>query len=97
MTMYRPPEAVAHVVIGGDEVTPVSVYLMQLPDALPQVLRGSAAVIWIVASEGDPQVAAGVASLVGRTEEEVSVDVAAFLDELVAAGLLEVVTGGRMS
>jgi len=97
MTTYRTPKAVAHFVTGGDKDSPVTVYLMRLPDAAPQVLRGSAAVIWIVASEGEHEVAASVASLVGRTTEEVAGDVERFLEELVSAGLLEVTTDGGIS
>jgi hypothetical protein len=54
------------------------------------VLRDSAAVIWMVAAEGEDDVAGAVATLFGMSVEEVSADVERFLDELVALGVLVV-------
>ena len=90
MTAYRVPPRVAHVV--ADEHSPPAgtVYLMTLPDGQPAVLRDSAAVIWMVAAEGEDDVAGAVATLFGMSVEEVSADVERFLDELVALGVLEV-------
>jgi hypothetical protein len=44
----------------------------------------------MVAADGEGDVAAAVADLVGMTTEEVSADVEHFLDELVELGVLEV-------
>jgi hypothetical protein len=89
VTSYRVPSRVAYVV-EDDSEGPATVYLMTLPDGAPAVLRDSAAVIWMVAADGEGDVAAAVADLVGMTTEEVSADVDRFLDELVQLGVLEV-------
>ena len=68
MTVYRIPEQVAHVVPDGEPDLPDTVFLMQLPDGSPQALRNSAAWIWLLAAEGEPDVAAAIAPLVGRGE-----------------------------
>lgn len=90
MTGYRIPPRLAHVVPDGKGNLPGAVFLMTLPDGPPVVLHDSAAWIWLFAAEGDPDVAGAIAELVGRSIEEVAVDVARFLDGLVADGLLEV-------
>ena len=89
MTSYRVPSRVAYVV-EDDSEGPATVYLMTLPDGAPAVLRDSAAVIWVVAAEGEDDVAGAVAELVGMPVEEVSAEVERFLDELVQLGVLEV-------
>lgn len=68
---------------------PAAVFLMQLPDGPPLVLRDSAALIWIVAAEGSTDVQGQVAEAVGRSVEELADEVGAYLDELVDRGLLE--------
>ncbi len=90
MTAYRVPWRVAYVVADEDSPSAGTVYLMTLPDGQPAVLRGSGAVIWMVAAEGDEDVAGTVAGLAGMTVEEVSADVERFIDELVTLGVLEV-------
>jgi len=89
VTSYRVPSRVAYVV-EDDSEGPATVYLMTLPDGAPAVLRDSAAVIWVVAAEGEDDVAGAVAELVGMPVEEVSAEVERFLDELVQLGVLEV-------
>ena len=89
MTVYRIPERLAHVVPDGEPDPPDNVFLMQLPDGTPQVLQNSAAWIWLLAAEGEPDVAAAVAPLVGRARQEVAADVEAFLADLVSRGLLD--------
>ena len=89
MTVYGVPELVAHVVPDGEPHLPDTVFLMQLPDGSPQALRNSAAWIWLLAAEGEPDVAAAVAPLVGRARQEVAPDVEAFLADLVSRGLLD--------
>ena len=88
MTAYRIPPRVAHVVSDGEPDLPEALFLMQLPDGTPQVLHGSAAWIWLLAVEGEPDVADAVAHLVGRPRHEVAADVESFLAELVSRGLL---------
>lgn len=89
MTVYRIPKGVAYVVPDGEPDPPGIVFLMQLPDGLPQVLQSSAAWIWLLAAEGEPDVADAVADLAGRARQEVAADVERFLAELVGRGLLE--------
>ena len=89
MTVYRIPKRVAHVVQDGEVDLPRAVFLMQLPDGTPQVLHGSAAWIWLLATEGEADVAAAAARLVGRARQEVATDVEDFLADLVGRGLLE--------
>ena len=91
MTAFRVPARAAHVVEDDAEGQAI-VYLMTLPDGPPAVLRDSAAVIWLVAADGERDVAGAVADLVGLPVEEVSADVDRFLDELVGLGVLEVDT-----
>jgi hypothetical protein len=89
MTVYRIPKGVAFVVPDGEPDPPGVVFLMQVPDGLPQVLQNSAAWIWLSAVEGEPDVADAVAHLVGRARQEVAADVEVFLADLVGRGLLE--------
>jgi len=89
MTVYRIPKGVAFVVPDGEPDPPGVVFLMRVPDGLPQVLQNSAAWIWLSAVEGEPDVADAVAHLVGRAKHEVAADVEAFLADLVGRGLLE--------
>ncbi len=89
MTVYHIPKRVAFVVPDGEPDPPGIVFLMQVPDGLPQVLQNSAAWIWLVAAEGEPDVADAVAHLVGRARHEVAADVEVFLADLVGRGLLE--------
>jgi hypothetical protein len=90
VTAYRVPSRVAYVVADEHSPSAGTVYLMTLPDGQPAVLRGSGAVIWVVAAEGEDDVAGAVAELVGMPVEEVSAEVERFLDELVELGVLEV-------
>ncbi len=89
MTAYRIPNRVAHVVPDGEPDLPEALFLMQLPDGPPQVLHGPAAWIWLVAADGEPDVADAVAHLAGRPRQEVAADVEQFLADLVSRGLLE--------
>mgnify|MGYP001181861547 CR=1 FL=1 len=89
MTGYRIPRRVAHVVSDADHDLPEAVFLMHLPDGTPQVLHGSAAWIWLMAVDGEEDVAAAVAHLVGKVRQEVADDVESFLAEVVRQGFLE--------
>jgi len=90
VTAYRIPARLAHVVPDGDRDLSSVVYLMRLPDGVPVVLRDSAAWIWQLAADGEQDVAGALASLLGLGREAVDDDVVAYLDELVARGLLVV-------
>ena len=90
MTVYLVPKRVACVVADTEANLPKAVFLMQLPDGSPHVLQGSAAWIWLLATEGEPDVAGAVARVVGLTKQEVAADVEDFLYDLVSRGLLEV-------
>lgn len=87
---YRVPHRVAYVV--EDPVEPgatATVYLLRLPDGHPHALRDSAAVIWAVAAEGEPDVAAVVAELLGEPVTQIEAAVADYLGVLVVQGWLE--------
>lgn len=86
---YRIPSRLAHVVVDDTQSDPVTVFLMDLPDGPPLVLRDSAALIWIVAADGSTDVPGQVAEAVGRPVEELAEEVGDYLDELVGRGLLE--------
>lgn len=85
MRTYAVPARVAFVVpeSGGPHV-----FLMHLPDGPPLVLTDSAAVIWLLAADGEVDVAQAVSEVVGRSRQEVAVEVDAYLAGLVARGLL---------
>jgi hypothetical protein len=68
------------------------VFLMPLPDGPPRVLEGSAALIWIVAADGEEEIADAVAGAFGQTAAEIADDVASYLSYLVASQLLVEVT-----
>lgn len=87
---YRVPARLAWIASEGrpGESGPL-VYLLQLPDGEPQVLHGSAALIWIVAAEGDADVPCGVAELTGAPVDEVRDPTEDYLRRLVTDGLLE--------
>ncbi len=87
---YRVPRRVAYVVEDPVESgATATVYLLRLPDGQPHALLDSAAVIWAVAAEGEPGVAAAVAELLGEPVEEIGAAVADYLGVLVAQGWLE--------
>ena len=85
MTRYGVPPRVAYVV--ADAGTP-RVFLMPLPDGPPLVLADTAAVIWILAADGERDVPAAVGDVVGRPREAVADEVDAYLADLLAKGLI---------
>ena len=86
---YRIPSRLAYVIVDGAQSDPPTVFLMELPDGPPLVVRESAAWIWVVAAEGDSDVANIVAEAVGRPVGEIVGEVDEYLEDLVARGLLE--------
>lgn len=87
---YRRPARVAFVVVppAGQSDEP-AVYLMHLPDGDPHRLTGTAALIWVIATEGDPDIPTALAGLVGEPREEIASHVDRYLAELVEQGWLE--------
>ncbi len=65
------------------------------PTDRPWCCTDSAAWIWLVAADGEPDVAAAVAELVGRPAAEMADEVNDFLDDLVGRGLIEAVRRRR--
>lgn len=86
MTTYAPPARIAFVV--PEDVPTAQVFLMSLPDGTPVLLTGAGATIWILAADGEPDVAAAVGEAVGMPRDSVADDVEKYLVELVAQGLL---------
>lgn len=87
---YRPPARLAHVYDEKD----TALYLAHVPDGAPVILKGSAALIWLAATddpppEGPAAVAARIAQQTGLAVEELREDVVTFLRTLVEQGLLE--------
>ncbi len=86
---YTVPSRVAHVLGERGDTTGPELFLMRLPDGLPLRLGGTAALIWLVASEGSEDVVSDVAEVVGRLPGDVEQDVIGYLELLVRRGLLE--------
>ena len=86
---YRVPHRLGHVVLPPEHDRPVAAYLMPLPDGDPVALHGTAALIWVVAAEGDPDVPAAVADLLGVEVDTIADETRAYLGSLVDARLLE--------
>ncbi len=85
---YGKPNQVAYVV--GREIGAADgVFLVKMPDGVPQALLGTAAIIWLAAIDGVDPIADLVAAT-GESAEVVGPVVAEFLDSLVKTGLLEV-------
>ncbi len=66
------------------------VYAAPLPDGPPVVLDGPGAVVWRAVLPGGSleDVVARVSAEVGASPEVIAADVAAFVDQLVAGGLV---------
>ncbi len=69
-----------------------AVYVAPLPDGPPLVLEGSSALVWAAVVEGGrvDDLVDRVAQAAGESAEAVAPGVAAFVDGLVAAGVLAV-------
>ena len=85
---YRVPPRLAHVIVEPD-TEPPTVYLLQLPDGEPLILKGAGGIIWMLAADGADDVPAAVAAAFECPVETVADDVRHFLNELVTCGLLE--------
>jgi hypothetical protein len=83
----------------GDEETRDAgvVYVSQLPDGPPVVLRDSGAVVWEVARHGGTmdEIVAGVAARTGLPTATIEADVQDFVNELTVLGLLVASRGGE--
>ena len=90
MTSYRIPARLAHVVPEDQPDSSTAVFLMQLPDGFPVRLQDSGAWIWLLAADGEDDVAGAVGELVGLPRGAVEDDVNAFLESLVQHRLLDV-------
>lgn len=86
---YRIPKRLGWVVLPPSDTDPVAAYLMPLPDGDPHALRGTAALIWTLAAEGETDVAGSLAELLDEPRVDVQEHVEEFLAELVESGLLE--------
>jgi len=95
---YRRPGDVA--VVDGEPAGdggPATLYLAHLPNGPLLILEGPAALIWraAVSSAGDSDLVERVADQTGADSEAIRSDVAAFIADLVAQGLLERVPGAN--
>lgn len=84
---YAVPTNVAWV-DGEDFGMAEELYLTIVPEGRTVLLKDTARLIWHVAAEGAPDVAEEVAELVSMPVGEIRADVALFLDDLTARGLL---------
>lgn len=98
---YAVPADLAYVVAEGSEPSrecatgPASaegedprVFLVHLPDGIPVVLVGIGALIWLLAIEGEVDIGAKLAAALVESDGEVAPTVDAYVNSLVAAGLL---------
>lgn len=89
MSLRRPPRVGFEVVPPLSDADVTTLYLMHLPDGVPMMLTGSAALIWVLASEGEQDVAGALAGLLGEERSAIADEVDAYLRLLVAQGWLE--------
>lgn len=86
---YRIPPRLGYVVHEPTPEDPTArVYLMHLPDGEPLMLAASAALIWALAADGEPEVPGALADLLGESVAEVGPATRTYLDTLVEQGLL---------
>lgn len=84
---YRVPPDLAWVLDETDDGSPPVLYLMDVPDGVPLVLTGTAALIWLFAVERE-DVAAALAEVVADPPADLAQTTAAYLADLVNRGLL---------
>lgn len=85
---YRNPERVAAVVEPPGAEDETSVYLCRIPDGAPVRLRGLAALIWVLAADGEQDVTGALTELLGEPPQHIGDQVDEFLTDLVRAGWL---------
>lgn len=85
MSRFVVPPRVAFVVPQTDAT---QVFLMVLPDGPPFILSDTAAVIWVLAADGETDVAGAVGDVVGVPREAIVTEVEEYLQDLVTKGLL---------
>lgn len=64
-----------------------TLFLMHVPDGVPLVLTGTAALIWLFAAEGEDVVEA-LTEVIADPPPDLAETTYAYLDDLVARGLL---------
>lgn len=84
---YRVPPDLAWVLDETDDGAPPALYLMHVPDGVPLVLTGTAALIWLFAVEGE-DVAAALAEVVSDPPADLAQTTSDYLADLVDRGLL---------
>ena len=86
---YRVPPDLAWVLDETDAKQPPSpaLHLMHVPDGVPLVLTGTAALIWLFAVEGE-DVAAALAEVVSDPPADLAQTTSDYLADLVDRGLL---------
>lgn len=84
---YRMPERMAWY-LEDEPGTDLRVFLLPLPDGQPCVLEGVAALIWLVAADGEDAVTS-VVEATGADRASVEGHVLAYLDTLVEGNLLD--------
>lgn len=86
---YVMPADLAYVIVEPAAGQELRIFLLRLPSGNPVVLLGVSALIWLVAVEGDSDVAETVAEAVGKSVAEIVDTVHAYLDDLATRGLLQ--------
>lgn len=89
MTYRRPARVGYEVMPPASDNDATTLYLMHLPDGDPMMLTGSAALIWVLAAEGEADVPAALASLLGEERPSIAAEVDAYVRLLVEQGWLE--------
>lgn len=84
---YCAPRGLAWVSHEAGEGAAISLYLMHLPDGIPLVLTGTAALIWLLAIDGE-DVPAALAEAVADPPPDLVETTNAYLEDLVVRGLL---------
>jgi hypothetical protein len=87
MSVFGLPRRVAFVV--RDDSDAPEVFLMQVPDGPPVVLRDTSALIWILAADGEDDVVGAVSRTVGVGRDRLEDHVVDHLQELVVRGFLD--------
>lgn len=84
---YSIPEDLAWIIEQNDPALPPELYLMRVPDGIPLVLTGTAALIWLFAADGE-DVPVALAEVIVDPPPDLVVTTHAYLDDLVERGLL---------